>query len=81
MVALLVTVQQHLLNRTLTQPILRPPPTGPSLTFLCPWDYPPVYIGIIYRRSPVVRFVGGELHIMYVVFFLFQFPISSLWGF
>ena len=33
--------------------------TSLPLTSLCSWDYPPVYIGI-YRRSPVVRFVGGS---------------------
>ena len=33
--------------------------TSLPLTSSCSWDYPPVYIGI-YRRSPVVRFVGGS---------------------
>ena len=35
------------------------------LTIFCPWAYPPVYIGI-YRRSPVVRFVGGGSYIVYI---------------
>ena len=36
--------------------------TSLPLTILCPWDYPPVYIGIYRRcRSPVLRFAGGKL--------------------
>ena len=52
---------------------------SPDYCSLCSWDYPHVYVGI-YRSSPVVRFVGGS-STAYVVFFLLQFPISSLWGF
>ena len=37
------------------------------LTSLCPWAYPPVYVGI-YRRSPVVRFVGGSSDIIYIIY-------------
>ena len=29
------------------------------LTSLCPWDYPPVYVGMSYCRSPGVGCVGG----------------------
>ena len=49
-----------------------------SLTILCPWDYPPVYIGI-YRRSPVVRFVGGS-YILCMWYFSCSSSLSVPYG-
>ena len=69
-VALLGTIDYTVLGATHTSA------TSLPLTSLCSWDYPPVYIGI-YRRSPVVRFVGGS----YIVVCENYFSTSSLWGF